>query len=54
MNYIRGKSKHRSVFAYSPFGYFEAIDFALHREDSAAWKDIGLGISSLDENEKNI
>ena len=30
----------------------EAVDFALHREDSATWEDIGLGISSLDENEK--
>jgi hypothetical protein len=30
----------------------DAIDFALCREDSATWEDIGLGISSLDENEK--
>jgi hypothetical protein len=30
----------------------EAVDFARCTEDSAVWEDIGLGISSLDDDEK--
>jgi hypothetical protein len=30
----------------------EAIDFALHREENTSWEDIGLGISALDDSEK--
>ena len=30
----------------------EAVDFARCTEDSAVWEDIGLGIFTLDEDEK--
>ena len=30
----------------------KAIDFALHREENTSWEDIGLGISTLDDSEK--
>jgi hypothetical protein len=32
----------------------EAIEFALNREDGKVWEDIGLGISGLSDDEKQL
>ncbi len=32
----------------------EAIEFALHRDDTKVWEDVGLGFSDLTESEKNL
>ena len=51
-NVIIGMKIDLTILGIGKKPQIEAIDFALHREENVSWEDIGLGISALDDEEK--